>query len=65
MGRNIPLNKIFDMFYRGTDRSDGSGIGLYIVKNAIQKLNGQLSIDSAPHVGTTFTITIPAAIPDS
>lgn len=59
------LPQIFDMFYRGTDRSDGSGIGLYIVKNAIQKLNGQLSIDSAPHVGTTFTITIPAAIPDS
>ena len=27
-------SKIFDMFYRGTDTSDGSGIGLYIVKNA-------------------------------
>jgi PAS domain S-box-containing protein len=64
-GLGIPeeyLPKIFDMFYRGTDISDGSGIGLYIVKNAIEKLEGKMDIKSESNVGTTFTITLPVQI---
>jgi len=53
------LNKIFEMFYRATEQSDGSGIGLYIVKNAVEKLGGQISVASRPAQGTRFNIILP------
>jgi PAS domain S-box-containing protein len=53
------LNKIFEMFYRASEQSEGSGLGLYIVKNAVEKLGGQLQVTSNPDVGTTFQITLP------
>jgi len=53
------LSKIFEMFYRATEQSDGSGIGLYIVKNAVEKLGGSISVHSEAGVGTTFTIILP------
>jgi len=56
------LNKIFEMFYRATEQSDGSGIGLYIVKNAIDKLGGQISVTSRPGHGTRFNIVLPNRI---
>lgn len=54
------LPHIFEMFYRATDSSKGSGIGLYIVKNAVEKLNGYIEIDSEYGKGTTFSIWIPS-----
>lgn len=56
------LNKIFEMFYRATEQSDGSGIGLYIVKNAVDKLGGQISVSSRPGHGTRFNIVLPNRI---
>ncbi|MDH5366630.1 MAG: PAS domain-containing sensor histidine kinase [Cyclobacteriaceae bacterium] len=53
------LPKIFDMFYRATDISEGSGIGLYIVKNAINKMGGKIKLESEQGKGTTFKITLP------
>lgn len=53
------LDKIFEMFYRATDKSDGSGIGLYIVKNAVEKLNGKVTVDSIAGKGTTFKLELP------
>ena len=53
------LPKIFEMFYRATTKAEGSGIGLYIVKNAIEKLGGEIKIDSKSTVGTTFDIILP------
>jgi len=47
------------MFYRATERSDGSGLGLYIVKEIIEKLGGSIEVDSVIHEGTTFKITLP------
>jgi signal transduction histidine kinase len=52
-------DKVFDMFYRGSDTSTGSGLGLYITKEAINKLNGEIELESTQGVGTTFTITLP------
>lgn len=52
-------SRIFDMFYRGTDTSDGSGIGLYIVKNAVKKLKGKIDMQSKSRKGTTFSIYLP------
>ncbi|MBK7650565.1 MAG: ATP-binding protein [Flammeovirgaceae bacterium] len=37
------LSKIFEMFYRASEQSEGSGLGLYIVKNAVEKLGGQMN----------------------
>jgi len=56
------LNKIFEMFYRASEQSEGSGLGLYIVKNAVEKLEGQLDVKSRPDEGTTFEITLPNKI---
>lgn len=53
------LSQIFDMFFRGTERSEGAGIGLYIVKRAVEKLKGQISVSSTPGKGTIFTIDLP------
>lgn len=50
---------IFDMFYRATTRSTGSGLGLYILKNAVDKLHGALKVRSLPDKGSRFIISLP------
>ncbi|WNH14441.1 PAS domain S-box protein [Thalassobellus suaedae] len=50
--------KIFEMFYRASTQSTGSGLGLYIVKETIDKLKGNIIIESEKSVGSKFTITI-------
>jgi signal transduction histidine kinase len=52
--------KIFQMFFRANETSTGSGLGLYIVNEAIAKLSGQLQLESEPAQGSTFTVEIPA-----
>jgi PAS domain S-box-containing protein len=59
---DVNLAKIFEMFYRATEQSDGSGIGLYIVKNAVEKLGGQISVASKVDQGTRFSIVLPNRI---
>lgn len=51
--------KIFDMFYRASEQSKGSGLGLYIVKETIEKLSGSIQLYSKPGLGTTITVTLP------
>lgn len=51
--------KIFNMFYRASERNVGSGLGLYIVKETINKLNGKIAVKSALDAGTEFIIKIP------
>jgi signal transduction histidine kinase len=53
------LDKVAQMFYRGTDRSKGSGIGLYIVNEIVIKLDGKLFIDSELSLGTIVRLEIP------
>ena len=52
-------HKIFDMFYRGTFHSKGSGLGLYIVKETIAKMKGTIGVESVPGKGSSFLITLP------
>lgn len=54
---NLP--KIFEMFFRESVDGDGSGLGLYIVSEALEKLKGTIDVSSKTREGTTFTITIP------
>ncbi|HYV92001.1 MAG TPA: ATP-binding protein [Chitinophagales bacterium] len=53
------LKKIFDMFYRGNGTSSGSGLGLYILKEVVGKLNGKISVESKLGKGTQFTLELP------
>ncbi|GCC51255.1 hypothetical protein SanaruYs_14760 [Chryseotalea sanaruensis] len=56
------LARVFEMFYRASEQSDGSGIGLYIVKNAVDKLGGKISVQSKTGIGTRFHIILPNKI---
>ncbi|WP_052323412.1 sensor histidine kinase [Flexithrix dorotheae] len=56
---NHHLTKIFDMFYRATDRIEGTGIGLYIVKETIEKIRGEVLVESELEKGSCFTVIIP------
>ncbi len=52
--------KIFDMFYRATEKSDGSGLGLFIVKESLLKLKGKIKVESEPGLYSKFTIVLPS-----
>jgi signal transduction histidine kinase len=58
---NLP--KIFNMFYRASVQTYGSGLVLYIVKNAIEKLSGHINVNSKYTEGTTFIINLPNRTP--
>ncbi|HOZ86727.1 MAG TPA: HAMP domain-containing sensor histidine kinase [Bacteroidia bacterium] len=51
--------KIFDMFFRGTSYAGGTGLGLYIVKCSLEKLNGAISVESEEDKGASFTVILP------
>jgi signal transduction histidine kinase len=53
--------KIFEMFYRGTLQSNGSGLGLYIVKQAVEKMQGSIHVESNPGHGASFFISVPVS----
>jgi signal transduction histidine kinase len=64
-GTGIPAEageKIFDMFYRASQRQWGSGLGLYIVKSALKRLGGDIKLTSHVGIGTTFTLFLPIEI---
>jgi PAS domain S-box-containing protein len=54
--------KIFELFFRATTHSQGTGLGLFIVKDTIEKLKGTIEVDSKPGLGTVFTIQVPNQI---
>jgi len=64
-GVGIPenqLDKIFQMFYRASEKATGSGLGLYIVKESLEKLNGSIRCQSTVGKGSIFTVTIPMEV---
>lgn len=65
-GVGIPkdeIHKLFSKFFRATNvihlQTDGSGLGLFIVKNIIMRHGGQIWVDSVEGKGTTFTLIVP------
>lgn len=58
-GSGIPkesISRIFEMFYRASEQTEGTGLGLYIVKEALDKLKGTIHVESKLGAGSTFTI---------
>jgi len=53
-------DKIWDIFFRGTSTIPGSGLGLYILKESVRNLKGEIDLKSKEGEGTTFSIFIPA-----
>ena len=51
--------RIFEMFFRANDEKEGSGLGLYILKYAVDKLNGKIRLKSEHGEGSTFSIVLP------
>ena len=51
--------KIFDMFYRASDRSKGAGLGLYIIKETVEKMNGSVELASEEGEFSKFTVNLP------
>ena len=60
--KSLPL--IFDKFQRVTENSEGTGIGLHIVKKAIDKLGGSITVESEVNQGTLFTVNLPNHLPN-
>jgi signal transduction histidine kinase len=64
-GQGIPDEhqpKIFEMFFRATQSATGSGLGLYILKRSVDRLQGNIDINSDEGVGSTFTVKLPVSI---
>jgi signal transduction histidine kinase len=52
------VDKVFNMFFRATEKAEGSGLGLYIVKEAVERLHGKISVTSEVGKGSSFQIII-------
>jgi signal transduction histidine kinase len=57
--------RLFDLYFRASQASKGNGLGLYLVNKAIHKLKGTITLISDYGIGTTFTIHLPLAQPNS
>lgn len=51
--------KIFEMFFRASDTSKGSGLGLYIARESAQKIGAKITLRSVYGKGATFTVVVP------
>ena len=60
MGDEVRL-RAFDMFYRGSEISKGSGLGLYLVKETLAKMNGSVTLSSEPGKGTSVSVVFPVS----
>jgi signal transduction histidine kinase len=60
-GQGIPedsLPQIFEMFYRASINTEGTGLGLYIVNEALTKIKGSITVESTFGKGSTFRIQL-------
>jgi PAS domain S-box-containing protein len=61
-GEGIPQElqqKVFDMFFRASRTSQGTGLGLYLCKEIATKLNGEISLESEVGKGTNILLRLP------
>ncbi len=51
--------RIFDMFFRATTQAQGSGLGLFILRDTVERLKGKIELESVPGKGSTFIVYLP------
>lgn len=56
---NEHMEQIFKMFFKRKQELAGSGLGLYVVKEALSKMGGQIDVKSTPNEGSDFRINFP------
>ncbi len=54
------LPNIFSLFYKATSRNNGKGLGLYIVNQEVERLNGEIQVVSKPNEGSVFEVRLPS-----
>lgn len=57
-------DKVFDMFFHGSARSGGTGLGLYMAKKAVERLGGMIKLANGEAKNTTFEIVLPMTSPE-
>ena len=62
--RKSHMDKVFEMFFRGEPNSQGSGLGLFIVRNAVNKLNGEIDLVSQRGKCTKINVRLPLRDPE-
>jgi signal transduction histidine kinase len=60
---DVDSEKIFQMFSRASDRSNTGGLGLYLVKQAVERLGGKVGLSRNAQEHTEFTVTLPLELP--
>ncbi len=60
--RQEAFDKIFNIFYKDSDQSNGGGLGLYIVREALQKLDGKIDFKSQEGCFTKIEVHIPESV---
>jgi PAS domain S-box-containing protein len=53
------IDQIFNMFYKASSQSKGSGLGLYVARKAVEKMNGTIQVESETGIGSSFLILLP------
>lgn len=56
------MSHLFDMFFKASNKSKGNGLGLFIVKQAIKELNGEIDVSSKITKGSKFKVVIPVEV---
>jgi signal transduction histidine kinase len=51
--------EVFNLFTRATQKNVGVGLGLYMVKEAVEQMGGSINLESALDEGTKITVTLP------
>ncbi|HEX2898345.1 MAG TPA: ATP-binding protein, partial [Bacteroidia bacterium] len=49
-------DKIYDLFFRGSERSKGHGLGLYLVQRALREIGGRVAVESKQGMFTEFIV---------
>jgi PAS domain S-box-containing protein len=55
----VQQRQLFGLFQRLHTHVEGTGVGLYITKRLVENAGGTLTVESRPHIGTSFTVTFP------